>query len=225
MTSYWRSAADDEAMQNEHGFVWNTMLDSVDVDLRETRVLDIGCNRGGFLRLVSDRCGIAEGLGYDPASDAVADAQRLAGARPLRFETAEAVPAGWDGFDVAFSHEVLYLIRDVPAHAEQVFGALAPGGAYYAVMGVHTASPLLVEWHRANAEELAMPPLNDIDDIIGTFESAGFIAAASRLKVGFIPAAGHTPKLLDWLDYYNETKLLLRFTRPTADGPEAGRAE
>ncbi len=216
MTSYWRSAAEDEAMQNEHAFVWETMLESVDVDLRATRVLDVGCNRGGFLRLVCDRCDIAVGFGYDPASDAIADARRLAEQRPLRFETAETIPAGWDGFDVAFSHEVLYLIRDLPAHAGEVFRALAPGGSYYAVMGVHTASPLQVQWHQAHAVELALPPLNDIDDVIDSFENAGFVAAASRLKVGFIPAAGHTPKLLEWLDYYNDKKLLLRFTRPAA---------
>ncbi|HEY3832726.1 MAG TPA: class I SAM-dependent methyltransferase [Acidimicrobiia bacterium] len=214
MTGYWQSADEDEAMQNEHVFVWDTMLDSVDTDLAAKRVLDIGCNRGGFLRLLCDRTEIAEGFGYDPASEAVADARRLAGERPLHFETAATVPAGWDGFDVAFSHEALYLIHDIPTHASDVFRALAPGASYYAVMGVHTGSPVLSDWHAAHSAELNMPPLNDIDDVVASFESAGFTAAASRLKVGFIPATGHTPRLLDWLEYYNETKLLLRFTRP-----------
>ncbi|HEY1739631.1 MAG TPA: class I SAM-dependent methyltransferase, partial [Acidimicrobiia bacterium] len=136
-------------MQHEHVFVWNTMLDSVDIDLRAKRVLDAGCNRGGFLRLLCDRTKIAEGFGYDPASEAVADARRLAGERPLHFDVAATVPAGWDGFDVAFSHEVLYLLHDLPAHADEVFRALAPGGSYYAVMGAHTRSPVLAEWHEA----------------------------------------------------------------------------
>ena len=64
--SYWRSAAEDEAMQDAHGFVWKAMLDTIDVDLAGKRVLDAGCNRGGFLRLLSDACAIAEGRGYDP---------------------------------------------------------------------------------------------------------------------------------------------------------------
>src|SRR6478609_3838352 len=106
--SYWRSAVDDEAMQDAHGFIWRAMLDAIDVDLAGKRVLDAGCNRGGFLRLLADRCGIAEGFGYDPASGAIKDAARLVGQRPLRFETADTVPAGWTGLDVAFSHEVLY---------------------------------------------------------------------------------------------------------------------
>lgn len=170
----------------------------------------------GFATL-ADRCAIAEGFGYDPASGASNDARRLARDRPLRFEAAETVPDGWRGFDVAFSHEVLYLLHDLAAHARAVFGALAPGGVYYAVMGVHAASPLMAEWHRDNAEKLQLPPLYRIDDVVAEFEAAGFHAAAAWLGVRFVPTAGHghhaRRSLLDWLDYYCDQKLLLRFGR------------
>ena len=216
--TYWQDAAADEAMQEEHGFVWRAMLDTIDVDLAGRRVLDAGCNRGGFLRLLADRCAIAEGFGYDPASGAIEDARRLAGERRLRFETADTVPDGWDGFDVAFSHEVLYLLHDLASHARALFDALARGGSYFAVIGVHTGSPLMVKWHRENAEALNLPALNDIEDVIAVFEGTGFVAAAARLAVRFVPAAGHhghdRGRLLDWLDYYYDQKLLLRFTRP-----------
>ena len=218
--SYWRSAVEDEAMQDAHGFVWKAMVDTVDVDLAGTRVLDAGCNRGGFLRLLADACGIAEGRGYDPASGAIDDARRLAGARPLQFEVADSVPAGWRSFDVAFSHEVLYLIDDLPAHVVGIFAALAPGGSYYAVMGVHTGSPFMAEWHRVHAEELRLPKLYSIDEVAGVFGAAGFDVAAARLKIGFVPATGHgddragDPELLRWVEYYNDHKLLLRGTRP-----------
>ena len=130
MTSeYWRSALDDEAMQDEHGFIWQAMLETIDMDLNGLRVLDAGCNRGGFLRLLVDTRGIAAGCGYDPASGAIADARRLAGERPLTFETASTVPAGWQGFDVAFSHEVLYLIGDLAAHARGHVRGARPGPA------------------------------------------------------------------------------------------------
>src|SRR5207248_6325878 len=111
--AYGRGAAADEAMQDEHGFIWLAMLETIDVDLAGKRVLDAGCNRGGFLRLLADRSGIAEGWGFDPAAGAIADARRLAGERRLTFEAADAVPAGWRDFDVAFSHEVLYLLDDL----------------------------------------------------------------------------------------------------------------
>ena len=228
--SYWRGAVDDEAMQDAHGFVWKAMLDTIDVDLAGKRVLDAGCNRGGFLRLLGDECEIAEGWGYDPASGAIDDARRLAGPRPLRFEVAESVPAGWASFDVAFSHEVLYLIHDLSAHAAAIFDALAPGGAYYAVIGVHSGSPFMAEWHRAHAEELQLPKLYDIDEIAAVFGAAGFEVAGARLKVGFVPASGHgsrdraeappaaaAPELLRWIEYYNDHKLLLRCRRPSLD--------
>jgi SAM-dependent methyltransferase len=216
--TYWQDAAADEAMQAEHGFIWDAMLGTIDVDPVGTRVLDAGCNRGGFLRLLADRCGIAEGFGYDPASGAIEDARRLTGSRPLRFEVGDTVPGGWAGFDLAFSHEVLYLLHDLSSHARAIFDALAPGGTYYAVMGTHAGSPLMTEWHRANVEEFRLPEPYEIDDVVAVFQAAGFEAAIGRLALNFIPAAGHGHhehgRLLEWLHYYHEDKLMLRFTRP-----------
>jgi SAM-dependent methyltransferase len=219
--TYWRSATEDEAMQDEHGFIWRAMLDTIDVDLAHQRVLDAGCNRGGFLRLLADGYGIAEGFGYDPASGAIEDAQRLAGGRPLHFEASSSVPEAWTGLDVAFSHEVLYLLADLASHAAGIHRSLGPGGMYFAVMGVHTGSPLMVEWHRANREELQLPPLYDVDDVISTFRRAGFDASVARLALRFVPVAGrgqhHEIRSLDWLAYYHHHKLLLRFSRLCSD--------
>ncbi len=216
--SYWRSAAEDEAMQDEHRFVWEAMVKAVDSDLAGRRVLDIGCNRGGFLRMLYDSCHIAEGFGYDPAEAAIADARRLAGPRPLRFDAAGNIPLRWGRFDVAFSHEVMYLISDLRAHADSVHGVLVPGGSYYAVMGVHATSPLMAEWHGEHAVELRLPPLHDVDGVAASFAAAGFEVAASRLDIGFIPISAQAPRVLEWLDYYNEKKLLFQFTRPFAGG-------
>jgi SAM-dependent methyltransferase len=215
--TYWRSAADDEAMQDEHGFIWRAMLDTIDVPLSGRRVLDAGCNRGGFLRLLADGHGITEGFGYDPAAGAIDDARRLAGDRALHFEVADSVPDGWTNFDVAFSHEVLYLLPDLAPHAAALHDALRPGGVYFAVMGVHTGSPLMVEWHAAVADEWRMPPLYDVDDVIATFQEAGFDVSVARLAMRFVPAVGHgheqRGRMLDWLAYYQDQKLLFRFAR------------
>ncbi len=215
--TYWRSAADDEAMQDDHGFIWRAMLDTIDVDLAGRRVLDAGCNRGGFLRLLADEHGIAEGFGYDPAAGAIGDARRLAGDRPLRFEASSSVPDAWSGLDVAFSHEMLYLLTDLSTHAVAVHRALRPGGVYFAVMGVHTGSPSMVEWHAANRDEVGLPPLYDVDDVIATFQRAGFDASAARLAIRFVPTKGHghqhEGRLLDSLAYYYDQKLMLRFAR------------
>ena len=216
-TTYWRSAADDETMQDEHGFIWRAMLDTIDVDLIGRRVLDAGCNRGGFLRLLADQHRIAEGFGYDPGAGAIEDARRLAGGRPLFFDTADSVPEAWNGLDVAFSHEVLYLLSDLAAHALAIHRSLRPGGVYFAVMGVHAGSPLMAEWHAANREELRLPPLYDIDEVIATFRRAGFEPSVAKLAMGFVPVTGHghhhESRPLEWLAYYHDQKLLLRLAR------------
>ena len=89
---------------------------------------------------------------------------------------------------------------------------------YYAVMGVHAASPLMAKWHRASVDELDLPQLYDVEDVIAVFTAAGFDAAVARLAVRFVPSAGHGhhshAPILDWLDYYYDQKLLLRFGRP-----------
>src|SRR6516165_7730484 len=82
---HWMTADDDREMQEEHGFVWDALLRTVGLDLTGLRILDAGCNQGGFLRLVADRFAIAEGRGYDPAAAAVAEAQARTGDRPLQF--------------------------------------------------------------------------------------------------------------------------------------------
>lgn len=218
-TGYWRSAADDETMQDEHGFIWEAMLDTVDVDLRGAKVLDVGCNRGGFLRMLFDRAGIGRGFGYDPASAAVDDARRLAGDRPLMFDTASTVPAGWAGFDAAFSHEVLYLLRDLDGHAACMSDALEPGAPYFAVMGMHAGSALMQKWHSENAEELDLPAMYSLDEVAETFERHGFDVSVARLKLGFVPVSAHRgghrhdEGFLDWLDYYSSDKVLFRFAR------------
>ena len=219
-TSYWRGAAADEAMQDEHGFIWKAMLETIDTDLAGKRALDAGCNRGGFLRLLVDTAGIAEGHGYDPASDAIADARRLAGDRPLTFEVAHSVPDGWGEFDVAFSHEVLYVLKDLEAHAAGLFPVLKPSASYFADMGVHEESAMMSAWHAESAVELDLPRLYKLDEVAGVFEGAGFSVSVANLKLGFVPVSAHRQghdhrrDLLAWLDYYTRDKVLLRFTRP-----------
>jgi len=217
---YWQGADEDAAMQEEHGFIWRAILDTIDIDLAGLRVLDAGCNRGGFLRLLVDESRIEHGFGYDPAAGAIEDARRLAGDRPLTFQAAETVPTGWTRFDAAFSHEVLYVLHDLASHAAAMFAALQPGAPYFAVMGVHSGSHMMSAWHRSVADDLELPKLYDLEEVVGAFDAAGFEVSVARLQMGFVPVTGtrggheHRRGLLDWLDYYARDKVLFRFTRP-----------
>ena len=175
-------------MQEEHGFLWRALRDTVDVDLTGRRVLDAGCNRGGFLRLLVDDAGIGEGYGYDPAPGAIDDARRLAGQRPLTFETADTVPAGWAGFDAAFSHEVLYLVHDLGSHAAATFAALEPGRLLRGD-GCPRREPVMSAWHASAAGDLGLPRLYDLDEVASAFDGAGFDVSVARLAVRFVPVS------------------------------------
>ena len=214
---YWQGAEEDASMQEEHRFVWDAMLKTIDVDLSGAKVLDVGCNRGGFLRLLADTRDIAQGWGYDRAPGAVADATSMGGDRPLTFAVADTVPAGWTGFDVAFSHEVLYLIDDLSAHADAIFEALTPGGVYFAVEGVHSASPVMAAWHAEAKKALQLPPLRDLDEVVSAFDGRGFSVSAARLQLGFVPASGHRENYFERLTYYHDFKPLFRFERPATE--------
>jgi SAM-dependent methyltransferase len=217
---YWRSASQDESMQDEHRFIWLAMLEMVDTQLSGRKVLDAGCNRGGFLRLLVDRAGIGSGFGYDPAPAAIEDARRLAGSLPLTFETAATVPEDWRGFDAAFSHEVLYLLHDLTSHAAALFDCLVPGGAYFCTMGVHADSRLMAAWHANNAATLDLPDLYRLQEVADLFKNAGFEAAVGHLPLRFVPVHAHRgdtqfdTRLTTLLDYYHRDKVMFRFTKP-----------
>lgn len=209
-------------MQDEHGFIWLAMLEMVDTTLVGKKVLDVGCNRGGFLRLLVDHAGIENGFGYDPAPGAIEDARALAEARALTFEVAQTVPDGWSDFDAAFSHEVLYLLHDLKSHATSLSAALVPGGSYFATMGVHADSALMVAWHAEKATELDLPGPYRLDEVADTFEEAGFDVAVGRLPMRFVPVHAHRgdshtdTSLSRWLDYYDRDKVMFRFTKRSA---------
>lgn len=190
---YWQSGADDAAMQEEHRFIWRAMLDTIDADLSGKRVLDAGCNRGGFLRLLCAEADIGAGYGYDPAAGAITDARRLSSDRRLAFEVPETVPAGWERFDVAFSHEVLYLIHDLSSHAAAIQQSLVPGGVYYGGMGGHAAAPGIADWHARNLERLHLPSLYGLDDVIRLFAAVGLTTSVARLKMASFPRRATHP--------------------------------
>jgi SAM-dependent methyltransferase len=212
---FWFDEATDRAMEAEHRFVWETMVDRADVDLQGARVLDVGCSTGGFLRMLVDEAGIGEGFGYDPAPGAIRIAEDMRGKRPLAYSVGGSRPEGWDGFDAAFSHEVLFLVHDLEAHARDVLQGLRAGGVYYAVMGTHDRNPALASWHASVAEQLGLPPIYSLEDVLGAFTAAGFEPHLGRLRVPFVPGWALAGKDLDQtLDYYDRHKMMFKFVRP-----------
>jgi len=211
-------SAREPAMEEGHRPYWRHFIASVpETELSGCDVLDFGCNRGGFLRLLYALRPFRSGVGVDIAQDSVAAAQRLGGAVPVEYVVASDLSAWRERFDIAFSYEVIYLLPDLAAHAAGIHAALRPGGVYYAVTGCHTASPLWPAW-RTLIGGTTNAPVQDRspEEYAAAFRDAGFAVSVRRFGYdGFVPAVDsrYYPTLSDALDYGHTHKLLFRMVK------------
>lgn len=212
-----RQSAEEDTMTEDHTWIWCEMIDAIDeTNLSDADVLDFGCNQGGFLRLLHDLRPFKSGTGVDIARRAVGIAEANKGNRPISYHAISDLTNLERRFDLAFSHEVIYLIDDLNEHARQMAGALKPGGNYYAVTCCHRDSPLWAMW-RARIEEFSNVPVpnHSIADIAGAFRRAGFAVSVRRfLANAFVPLSepnDYFPTDADRLETYSRWKLMFRF--------------
>jgi SAM-dependent methyltransferase len=214
-----RNPADEEAMGAAHAPIWRRMIDvSVPHDLRQSTVLDYGCNQGGFLRLLYDRHPFKGAVGIDIARESVARAELLKGQRPIEYRVSDTAAALGRSFDFAFSHEVIYLLPDPAAHARDIRAALRPGGAYVAAMGCHTDSSVWPRWRKVIAESSSIPIYDhSLEEVSQAFAATGFTVSVRPLALdAFMPVtigSAYFPKVTDQLRYYSDDKVLFRFVR------------
>lgn len=216
-----RNPAEEEAMGAAHAPIWRRMIDvAVTQDLHASTVLDYGCNQGGFLRLLYDRHPYKGAVGIDIARESVGRAELLKGQRPVEYRVADNAASLGRVFDYAFSHEVIYLLPDIAAHARDIRAALRPGGAYIAAIGCHIDSSVWAHWRRVIAETSSIPIYDhSLEDVARAFSAAGFSVSARPLALdAFMPVtlgSAYFPKITDQLRYYSDDKVLFRFVRQT----------
>ena len=218
--TWHRNEESESAMEDGHRPIWHHFIRTIpETDLSTYDVLDFGCNRGGFLRLLHGLKPFRRALGVDIAYRSIAAARSLVGSAPIDYEVGSDLSA-WPGrFDLAFSYEVVYLLPDIAAHASSILAALRPGGVYYAVTGCHTDSPLWPGFRKVISETTSAP-IHDRspDDYAAAFAAAGFAVSVRRFGYSyFVPAPRdprYYPKLMDAVDYVTAHKLLFRFAKP-----------
>jgi SAM-dependent methyltransferase len=218
--STWnRSQVDEDAMGAAHAPIWRRMIDvAAPTDLSRSTVLDYGCNQGGFLRLLYDRHPFRSAIGIDIARESVERAELLKGHRPIDYRLGDQAAALGQTFDLAFSHEVIYLLPDVAAHARDIKTALRPGGAYVAAMGCHTDSSLWPRWRALIAESSSIPIYDhSLEEVSKAFTETGFSVSVRPLALdAFMPftiGSAYFPKVVDQLRYYSSDKVVFRFVR------------
>ncbi|MDX6808590.1 MULTISPECIES: class I SAM-dependent methyltransferase [Serratia] len=217
--TWYRDPRAEEAMADGHAPIWRHLIGLVpENELSGVKVLDFGCNQGGFLRLLYQLRPFQQGLSVDIARRSVDEANRLKGHLPVVYQTDTRLN-GWDDhFDIAFSHEVIYLIDDIAQHAADILRVLKPGGVYYAVTGCHTGNPLWPQWReRVAAETHTVVQDRSLADYARIFSAAGFQVSARRLGFsGFVPYEpdGWMPDIAAAIDYYWHTKTVFRLVKP-----------
>lgn len=214
-----RNPADEEAMGAAHAPIWRRMADvSVPHDLSASTVLDYGCNQGGFLRLLYDNHPFKSAVGIDIARESVGRAELLKGHRPIEYKVTDRAASLGRTFDYAFSHEVVYLLPDLAAHARDMKAALRGGGTYIAAIGCHTDSSLWPRWRELISETSSIPLYDhSLEDVSKAFTEAGFTVSVRPLALdAFMPVtigSAYFPKVADQLRYYDTDKVLFRFVR------------
>lgn len=212
----------EDAMADGHTPIWRHLIGLFpERDLSSKAVLDFGCNQGGLLRLLYSMTPFRKALGIDIAEASIEKANASKGGLPIQYQAGDSV-AGWDeAFDLAVSHEVIYLVKDIERHAGEIWRALKPGGVYYAVTGCHTDNPLWPRWRTLVAERTnTVVQDRSIDDYATAFAVAGFKVSARKLGFdGFVPhmPGGWMTDFAQSLEYYTETKIVFRLVKPMDD--------
>ena len=219
IATWHKDRAEEDAMGPSHIPIWRQMIALVaEGDLSDRSVLDFGCNQGGFLRTLHAIRPFRFGLGVDIAVESIATAAAAKGGLPLEFQPAERLSDHGDRFDIAFSHEVIYLVPDVVDHARQVLAALRPGGVYYAATACHTGNRLWPLWRRLIEDRSRLEfPDRSLDDYAGAFHEAGFAVEMRSFGYGgfapYEPGSAYYPTAEDRMYAMTEAKVLFRLVK------------
>lgn len=213
----WDSLEGEENMAEGHEPAWHTLISYMqEPSLSGKKVLDFGCNRGGFLKLLYQQRPYADGLGVDIADESVAFANAHKGDTPCNYAHSRILASKSGEFDIAFSHEVVYLLPDIKEHAIEMRSVLKKGGVYYLAIGEYAENPLWVRWKKTVAEFSPVEPQTySLQDIAQAFQDSGFEVTIRRMVCdGFLPYDAHDNKYLhspiELLDFMTQYMMLFR---------------
>ena len=225
MAGFFRDSADEDDLEPRNEVFWSALIDQIRRDgfaQPPHRVLDVGCHRGGMLARIAQCWAPQELVGIEPNDAARARARlrlRSMAATVSLLDASEwhRVPSGT--IDLVVCHEVLFLLPDLNALAEQLARVLAPVGRAYVAAGCHIENPVWATWRDQLAEAG-----------VRTFDHAPMALMAAAARHGLVPSvrplresgwATHDPtaggftfsSVAQLLDHQFRHKLLFRLAR------------
>ena len=144
-------------------------------------VLEVGCGTANYLTAILAETG-ADGIGVDPAEAMQAQvmAHTGSGTRSLRAGTAEALPVDSATVDFAFMVDVIHVVQELAATAQELHRVLKPGGrlaiATDSEEDIRNRVPLRSHFPETVAVELRRYPA--LDSLQQHLTTAGFSAIA-----------------------------------------------
>lgn len=150
------------------------------------RILDFGCGDGQFLRLLNNMRPFASGLGVDVDQEAIKTASaNLRDGEQITYGTPDVLDGMSEEFDLAFTQEVFWMIKDLPALATSMFRVLKEKGELYATMGCHIENPIWPHRRRLLKEQGYDVYDYSLDEVVGVFYDVGFEVGVKRLPVDY----------------------------------------
>ncbi|AFZ31538.1 Methyltransferase type 12 [Gloeocapsa sp. PCC 7428] len=213
------NSQEENAMFDDHYPLWKVMIERMsETSLEGKTVLDFGCNQGGFLRVLYHDKPFQKGIGIDVARQAIQIANENKGNLPLTYEVRDNLDPFQSEIDVAFSHEVLYLIQDLQQHAQKIFDCLKNKGVYYAALGCHSDNPLWSNWKKMIEADSNIEVQNySLNFIADTFRDTGFTVFAQKFMLNDFmlmkESSSYFPSVVDSLNYYWDYKILWKFVK------------
>jgi ubiquinone/menaquinone biosynthesis C-methylase UbiE len=159
-----------------------------------SRVLELGCGTGNYIRAISERTGCAA-WGVDPSAAMLAQA-RIGITRRLHWVCAEAAHTGLGDaqFDLTFCVDVVHHLNNRIGVFEEVHRVLQAGGALCLATDseniIRSREPLSIYWPETVEAELARYPR--VETLRAELREAGFVRL-SALEVtsrGFLTNSG-----------------------------------
>lgn len=187
-------------------------------------VLDFGCGNGKFLQLFDLMDNLKDGLGLELDNELIKTANKNNQNNSIDYKVYRnrILDNYNEYFDVVYSQEVLYTLKDLKNHAEEIFNSLKKGGFYFATMGSHIQNPL---WSKRRelirAEEKYYAYDYSLDEVANIFYEVGFRVGLKRLPLEYfmiydkLLTSTFSNSLLDLVETTEENKMLFSFWKPT----------
>lgn len=190
------------------------------VPTKKKKVLDFGCGDGYFLHLFNLMDNMKYGLGLEIDEKLVNTSNLTNKNKKIEYKLYQEIGMK-NKFDVVFSQEVIYTIKDMKSHALEVYKSLKEGGYYFATIGSHINNPLWSKRRKIIRKEEKYYAFDySLDEIAEIFYDVGFRVSLKRLPLDYFmiydknKTEHFSNSLEELVKTTEENKMLFCFLKP-----------